>query len=336
MPLSRRHLLQASLALAGAQALPSWAQSPAAQLAAAPATWRPAQPVRLLVSFPTGGHLDFIARAVAPQLSQALGQPVVVENRPGANGNVAGAVAARAAPDGLTLLATSADAVAVNPLLYPSDFDPVKDFVPVTQLVSLSMMIVASPGFPASDARSLVAHLQAAPKPLSYATPGIGSGPHLAAEQFQRETGVVLNHVPYKGLAAAIADLVGGHLDLVFDAGVGLPQVREGKLKLLSVIGRERLPEFPAIGTLTEGQIRGFDSDATFVLLAPAGTPAAIVDQLNGLVRAALQGQALQAQLAARNLRAIGNSPAQAAQALQVDIERQGRIIRAAGIRIGA
>ncbi|MBP7566081.1 MAG: tripartite tricarboxylate transporter substrate binding protein [Burkholderiaceae bacterium] len=296
--------------------------------------WQPAQPLRLLVSFPTGGHLDVIARLIAPPLAEALGQPVVVENRPGANGNIAGSAAAKAAPDGLTWLATSADAVAVNPFLYRADFDPVKDLVPVTQLVSLSMMVVAAPSFPATDARSLIAHLKASPRPLSYATPGVGSGPHLAAELFQREAGVRLNHVPYKGLAAAITDLLGGHVDLVFDAGVGLPQVREGKLKLVTVVGRERLPEFPGVGTLAEAGVRGFESDATFVLLAPAGTPQAAIARVNAEVARALRTETVEAQLRTRNLRAIANSPAEAARALQADVQRQGRIIREAGIKV--
>ena len=325
----RRVLRRELLAVAAAAAV--GARAP---LAYGQAAWQPKQPIRVLVSFPTGGHLDFIMRAIAPQMTEALGQPFLVENRPGANGNVAGSMAARAAPDGLTLLAASADTVAVNPHLYRADFDPVKDLEPITQLISLPLMIVAPAGFPASDASSLIAHLKASPRTLSYGTPGIGSSLHLVAEVFQRETGVKLNHVPYKGLAAAITDLQGGHVDLVFDAGVSLPQVREGKFKLLAVVGRRRLEEFPNVGTLTEAGLKGFERDASFVLMAPAGTPTPVIDRINGEVIRAMNSPGVQEQLRARNLRSIVNSPADARRALQAEIEQQGRVIREAGIKI--
>ena len=296
--------------------------------------WAPSRPVRIAVTFPTGGLLDYIIRAITPQLTAALGEPVIVENRPGANGNLAGSVVAKAPPDGLTLLAASSDTIAVNPFLYQADFDPLKDLVPITQLVSAPLMIVARPDFPATDAKSLIAHLKANPKTLSYGTPGIGSSLHLIGEIFQRETGIKLNHVPYKGLAAAIADLQGGHLDLVFDGGVSLPQIRDGKLKMLTVAGRERLPEFPAIGTLAEAGVQGFETDVTFVLMAPAGTPAAAIERLAAAAGQAVRAESLQGPLRARNLRPIGNAPADARRALQAESERQGRVIREAGIKV--
>jgi tripartite-type tricarboxylate transporter receptor subunit TctC len=200
--------------------------------AAAQDAW-PSKPIRLIVTFPPGGLLDVVSRMLAPKLSETLGQPVVVENRPGANGNIGGEMAAKSAPDGYTLLATSADMVAVNPYLYKMSFDPARDLDPITQMVKLSMMIVAAPQYPASDAKSLIAHLKAKPG-QSYGTPGTGSAPHLVAENFRMKAGVQINHVPYKGLASALADLMGGQIDLVFDAGVSLPNVRAGKLKLLA------------------------------------------------------------------------------------------------------
>ncbi len=324
MNVGRRTLVIVGAALASLQPVLSVAQQP----------WQPARPIHVLVSFPTGGHLDFIVRAIAPQLSEALGQPVVVDNRPGANGNVAGALAAKAAPDGLTLLATSADTVAVNPHLYRADFDAVKDLVPIAQLIGLPLMIVARADFPASDAKTLIAHLKSNPKTLGYATPGIGSSLHLVGEVFQREVGVKLNHVPYKGLAPAIADLLGGHVDLVFDAGVGLPQVREGRIKLLTVAARERLPEFPNVGTLREAGLAGFERDASFLLMAPAGTPAPIIERINAEVVRAMRADTIQAQLRARNLRSIANSVPDARRALQDEIEGQARVIREVGIRV--
>lgn len=300
--------------------------------AAAQEAW-PSRPIRLIVTFPPGGLLDVVSRMLAPRLSEALGQQVVVENRPGANGNIGGESAARSAPDGYTLLATSADMVAVNPHLYKMTFDPAKDLDPITQMVRLSMMIVAAPDYPASDAKSLVAHLKAKPG-QSYGTPGNGSAPHLIAETFRLETGTQINHVPYKGLAAALSDLMGGQINLVFDAGVSLPNVRAGKLKLLAVAGKARLAEFPDVGTLGEAGIRGFDSDTTFVLMAPAGTPTAIVERINAEVVKQLRSEEFASRLPTMNLAAVANSPAEARASLQADFLRLGKVIRDADIRL--
>jgi len=300
--------------------------------AAAQDAW-PSKPIRLIVTFPPGGLLDVVSRMLAPKLSETLGQQVVVENRPGANGNIGGEIAAKSAPDGYTLLATSADMVAVNPYLYKMSFDPAKDLEPITQLVKLSMMIVAAPDYPANDAKSLVAHLKARPG-QSYGTPGNGSAPHLIGETFRMETGVQINHVPYKGLAAALGDLMGGQIDLVFDAGVSLPNVRAGKLKLLAVASKSRLPEFPDVGTLGEAGIGGFDSDTTFVMMAPAGTPKAIVDRVNAEVVRQLRSDEFTAKLKAMNLAAVANTPAEARANLQADHVRLGKVIREAGIKL--
>ena len=293
----------------------------------------PSRSIRLVVTFPPGGLLDVVSRMLAPKLSDALGQQVVVENRPGANGNIGGEVAARSAPDGYTLLATSADMVVVNPHLYRMGFDPAKDLEPITQLVRLSMMIVAGPQYPARDAKELVAYLKSKPG-QTYGTPGNGSAPHLIGEAFRVETGVQINHVPYKGLAPAISDLLGGQIDLVVDAGVSLPHLRTGKLKLLAVAGKSRLAEFPDVPTLAESGIAGFDSDTTFVMMAPAGTPRAIVERVNAEVVKLLRSDEFTARLKTMNLGAAANSPAEARANLQADYVRLGKVIRAAGIKL--
>ncbi|MFA7666926.1 MAG: tripartite tricarboxylate transporter substrate binding protein [Burkholderiaceae bacterium] len=305
----------------------------AGPLAAQPAPDWPTKPVRLIITFPTGGLLDIVSRMLAPKLSEAFGQQFVVENRPGANGNIGGEIAARSDPDGHTLLATSADMVAVNPHLYPMSFDPARDLEPITQLVKLSMMIVTGPDYPAHDATSLIARLKARPG-QSYGTPGNGSAPHLIAETFRMETGTQITHVPYKGLAAALSDLMGGQIDLVFDAGVSLPNVRAGKLKLLAVAGKTRLAEFPDVGTLGEAGIEGFDSDTTFVLMAPAGTPPTVIDRVNAEVVRQLRSPEFGERLARMNLGAVANTPAEAAANLAADHRRLGEVIRSAGIRI--
>ena len=322
IPARRRALLAMAVAGLAAFGAPAAAQD----------AW-PSKPIRLIVTFPPGGLLDVVSRMLAPKLAETLGQPVVVENRPGANGNIGGEIAAKSAPDGYTLLATSADMVAVNPHLYKMGFDPARELDPITQLVRLSMMIVAAPQYPATDAKSLVAHLKARPG-QSYGTPGNGSAPHLIAETFRMETGAQINHVPYKGLAAALTDLMGGQIDLVFDAGVSLPNVRAGKLKLLAVASKSRLAEFPEVGTLGEAGIGGFDSDTTFVLMAPAGTPKAIVERVNAEVVSLLRSEAFTARLKTMNLAAVANSPDEARANLRADHLRLGEVIRKAGIRI--
>lgn len=293
----------------------------------------PSKPVRLVVTFPTGGLLDVVSRMLAPRLSEAFGQQFVVENRPGANGNIGGEIAAKSAPDGHTLLATSADMVVVNPHLYKMGFDPDRDLVPITQLVRLSMMFVARPEYPARDAKELVAYLRSRPG-QTYGTPGNGSAPHLVGEAFRVETGVQINHVPYKGLAPAISDLLGGQIDLVVDAGVSLPHLRSGKLKLLAVTGRSRLAEFPEVATLAESGIAGFDSDTTFVMMAPAGTPKAIVERVNAEVVRLLRSDEFTARLKTMSVGAVANSPAEARASLRADYVRLGKVIRDAGIRL--
>ena len=301
-------------------------------VAAAQDAW-PSRPIRLIVTFPPGGLLDVVSRMLAPKLAERLGQQVVVENRPGANGNIGGEFAARAAPDGYTLLATSADMVAVNPYLYKMGFDPAKDLDPITQLVRLSMMIVAGPQYPAGNAQELIAHLKARPG-QTYGTPGNGSAPPLIADAFRVETGVQIRHVPYKGLAAALTDLMGGQIDLVFDAGVSLPHVRAGRLKLLAVAGKSRLAEFPEVATLAESGIGGLESDTTFVMMAPAGTPKPIVDRVNAEVVALLRSDEFSARLKTMNLGAVANTPAEARANLQADHLRLGKVIREAGVKL--
>jgi tripartite-type tricarboxylate transporter receptor subunit TctC len=320
---SRRHLIGALLCAS----LAAFSGAATAQDA-----W-PSKPIRLIVTFPPGGLLDVVSRMLAPKLTETLGQQVVVENRPGANGNIGGELAARSAPDGYTLLATSADMVAVNPYLYKMSFDPAKDLEPITQMVRLSMMIVAGPQYPAQNAKELVAHLKTRPG-QSYGTPGKGSAPHLIGEAFRVETGVQINHVPYKGLAAALTDLMGGQIDLVVDAGVSLPNVRAGKLKLLAVAGKSRLAEFPDVPTLAESGIAGFDSDTTFVMMAPAGTPKPIVDRVNAEVVKLLRSDEFTERLKKMNLGAVANSPAEARANLQADHVRLGKVIREAGIKL--
>jgi len=294
-------------------------------------TW-PTKPIRVVVTFPAGGLLDVVTRMLAQRLAEVFQQPVIVENRPGANGNIGGQQVAKSAADGYTLLATSADMVAVNPHLYKMGFDPAKDLQPITQIARVSMMIVARPQYPANDAKEMVAHLKARPE-QSYGTPGVGSSPHLVAETLRLETGARINHVPYKGLGAALTDLLGGQIDWVVDAGVSLPYLREGRLKLLAIAGKSRHSEFPNVPTLTESGLPGFDSDTTFVMMAPAGTPKPIIDRINAEVVRLLRSDGFTERLNALSLSAVADSPTEAQTSLRADHARLGQVIAKAGIK---
>lgn len=242
----------------------------------------PDKPIRLVVNFAPGGAADQIARALNTPLQQALGQPVIVENRSGAGGNVGGEAVARAQPDGYTLLLSSGGMVSINPAIYANmSFDPAKDLVPVASASRILVYLVVKPDFPARTAAEFMAYARAHPGKLSYGSPGNGSSPHLAGEMFNTAAGVTSTHVPYRGAAPALQDLLGGQIDYLFDSGVGLPHVRSGGLRLLAVGSQQRSAEFKDVPTLDEAGLKGFDADTYFGVYAPTGTPSAIVDRLH-------------------------------------------------------
>lgn len=249
----------------------------------------PAKPIKIIVNFPPGGAADQIARSLTQPLQDALGQPVLVENRSGAGGNIGGEVVAKSAPDGYTLLMSSGGMVSVNPHIYPKmSFDPSKDLEPVAAAARVLVFLVTSPSFPAKDAKEFLAQLRARPGKLSFGSPGNGSSPHLAAEMMKSQAQVFATHVPYRGAAPALTDLLAGQLDFLFDPGVAIPQIKAGKLKILAVGSLQRSPLFPEVPTLDEIGLKGFDADTVFGLYAPAGTPPEIVSRLNREVNKAL------------------------------------------------
>jgi tripartite-type tricarboxylate transporter receptor subunit TctC len=246
-----------------------------------PGAW-PAKPIKVVVNFPPGGAADQIARAVSQPLQESLKQPVVIENRAGANGNVGGESVARAPADGYTLLMSSGGMVSVNPHLYSRmSFDPAKDLVPVAAAARVLVFLVVKPSLPPTNVREFISYLKANPGKLSYGSPGSGSSPHLAGEMFKSQAGVFALHVPYRGAAPALQDLLAGQIDYAFDPGIGLQQVRAGKLRLLAVGSPHRSSQFPDVPTLDEAGLRGFDADTVFGFYAPAGTPPEVVAQLN-------------------------------------------------------
>lgn len=295
----------------------------------------PSRPIRLVVNFPPGGAADVIARAVAQPLGEALGQPVVVENRGGANGNIGGEVVAKSTADGYTLLMSSAGVTSINPQLYPKmGFDPRTELVPVAAAARILVFLETRNDFPAKTYRDFVAHLKANPGKTSFGTPGVGSSPHMAAELFKAMTGTYSVHVPYRGAAPALADLMAGQIDYIFDPGPGLQQVRAGKLRLLGVGSLKRTPLFPDTPTLDELGLKGFDADSWFGFYAPSGTAQPIIDRLNREINRIIATPAVAQRIVELGGVAEPMSPADFAARGRVDAERFGKLIRERGIRV--
>jgi tripartite-type tricarboxylate transporter receptor subunit TctC len=241
----------------------------------------PSKPVRIVVGFAPGGTTDVMARVVSQSLSEALGQPVIIDNKPGGSGNIAAQEVVRATPDGHTLLLAPTSVETANPSLFKASFNPAKDLAPVGGVGRTAMYLVAKPTLEARDARQLVALGRAQPGKLSYASAGAGTPPHLAAELFKQQAGIFATHIPYRGAAPALQDVMGGQADYVFDPGIAFPHIRSGKVKLLGVASAKRSPFFPEVRTLAEQGIQGAELDIWFGMWAPNGTPPEIVARLN-------------------------------------------------------
>ena len=292
------------------------------------AAW-PTKPVRVIVNFPAGGAADTLARAIGQPLSEALGQPVVIENRGGANGNIGGEAVARSAPDGYTLLMSSGGMVSINPHLYPKmPFDPVKDLVPVASAARVAVYLMVKPQLPVNTAQEFLAYLKANPGKLTFGSPGNGSSPHLAAEMMKSQANVFAVHVPYRGAAPALQDLLAGQLDFHFDPGIGLQHARSGRLKLLAVGSMKRSPLLPDVPTLHEVGLKNFDADSVFGFYAPAGTPAEVITRLNREINRILATKAIQDRVIALGGEALPLTPAEFGARATEDSKRFGAIIR--------
>lgn len=293
----------------------------------------PTQPIRLIVNFPPGGAADQLARLVGQPLGETLGQPVVIENKGGAGGNLGGELVARAVPDGHTLLMSSGGMVAINPHLYAKmPFDPTKDIVPVASVARVPFYLVIRADNPAQDFKTFIADLKANPGKRNFGSPGIGSSPHLAAEMLKNMTGTDATHVPYRGAAPALNDLLAGQLDFLFDPGIAIEHVKAGKLRVLAVGSPERSPQLPNVPTLDELGLKGFDADAVFGIYAPAGTSPDIVTRLNKEINRYLATPALKDRIATLGNIAAPMSPDGFKEKSQKDSVRFGTIIRERGI----
>lgn len=289
----------------------------------------PTKPVKVVVNFPAGGAADQIARAITGPLAEVLGQAVVVENKGGAGGNIGGESVARADPDGYTLLMSSGGMVSVNPHIYAKmSFNPEKDLTPVAAAALVKVFLVTQPGKLPADVKGFIAHAKANPGKLTYGTPGNGSSPHLAAEMFQSQAGVQAVHVPYRGAAPALVDLLAGQIDFSFDPGIAMQHVQSGKLNMLAVGSMTRSPLFPNVPTLNEAGLKGFDADSVFGFYAPAGTPAPIVNKLNAEINKIISTPTFKERMVALGGEPAPMTPAEFHDKAVVDSKRFGEIIR--------
>jgi tripartite-type tricarboxylate transporter receptor subunit TctC len=303
--------------------------------AAAQAQNYPDRPIHLIAPFPAGGLADVLARAVADEISKTLGQPVIVENRAGAGGSVGADVVAKSAPDGYTLLMTSAGILTANQFLYAKmPFDAEKAFVPVSNVADMPMMIVVNPKVEAKTLGELVALARANPGKLNFGSPGIGTTGHLGLALFMHAAGIKLTHIPYKGAAPAITDLIGGQIDGVVDnPPTVLPHITAGRLRALAVAAKQRMPLLPDLPAAAEAGVPGFEASSWFGVVAPAGTPPAIVARLHKEIAEALRRPEVQARFAKTGARLLGNTPEEFAQQIRQDRKTWGEVILSAGIK---
>ena len=293
----------------------------------------PAKPIRMIVAVPPGGPADTLARLVAPKLSAALGQIVVVDNRPGANGNIAYETAARAAADGYTLVLAAAG-VSINPGLYREvRFDPVKDFAAITHGISVPNILLVHPSVPAASVKELIALGKS--KPVNFASAGNGSSGHLAVEQFKSVSGMQLTHIPYKGGAPALAELIGGQVQAMFSLALAAtPQIKAGKVRALAITSAQRSRVAPDLPTVAELGYPGFAVIGWFGWLAPARTPHEIVMRLNGDIVKVLRGAETQERLIALGCEPVGNSSREFAAFVSSERDKWAKVIRQAGITL--
>jgi tripartite-type tricarboxylate transporter receptor subunit TctC len=295
----------------------------------------PSKPVRFIVPYPPGGPLDAVARVTAQKVSEAVKQPVIVDNKPGAGGNIGADIAAKSPADGYTILMGAVATHAINPSLYASmPYNAVRDFMPVTQLASTPNILIVHPSIPASSVREFIAYAKANPGKLNFGSGSTGSAGHLAGELFKAMTGVEMTHVPYKGAAPAMQDLVGGQIQLMFDnLASALGQVRAGKVKGLAVTTAKRTPLAPDLPTIAESGLPGFDISTWFGVFVPAGTPRDVVDRLHAEFTRALAEPEVREKILNLGAEPVGNRPEEFAAYIQREADKYARVIKASGAK---
>ena len=293
----------------------------------------PVKPIRFLVGFPPGGTNDILARALAPKLSEYLGQPVVIENRAGASTAIATELAARAAPDGYTILLNAAGH-ATNPALMKLNFDPVRDFAFITLVAESQNLLVLHPSVPARTVKELIAVSKQRPGEINFGSSGIGTTPHLSAELFQYMTGAKWVHIPYKGSGLGLTALLAGEISLYFaNVPAVIRHVQAGKLRPIALSGTKRTAAVPGIPTVAESGLPGFEVTSWFGISAPARTPRPVVDRLHGEIVRALNTPDLRERMQGMGADPVGNTPEQYTAFVQNEIVKWGKVIKAAGIK---
>ena len=323
----------------GLAAMAAWA------LVAGPAladTW-PTKTVRIVVPFAPGGTTDILARAIAPELSKALGQPVIVDNRAGAGGNVGAEIVARSPNDGYTLLMGTVGTHGINRALYPKlPYDPIKDFAPITLVAAvpnvMEMNVDKAKALNINNVGDFVKYAKANPGKLNMASSGSGTSIHLSGELFKSMTGSYMTHIPYRGSGPALMDMVGGNADVMFDnLPSSLPQIKGGKLKALAVTSAQRSPALPDVPTVAEAGgplLKGYEASSWFGLLAPAGTPPEIVNRIQQEVAKSLSTPAIKEKMVAQGAIPSGNTPAEFAKLIESEHEKWAKVVKASGAKV--
>ena len=329
MPAIRRRHLIVSSAAAALYPTALWAQS----------GW-PTKPVRIVVPFAAGGTTDILARALAPELGKAFGQTFIVDNKPGAGGNLGADAIAKSAPDGYNLLMGTVGTHAINASLYPKmSFDPVRDFAPISLVAGVPNVLVLNPAKAEANhiasVADLIRYAKANPGKLNMASSGNGTSIHLSGELFKSMTGTYMLHFPYRGSGPALLDLIGGTMDLMFDnLPSALPQIKAGKLKALAVTSATRSAAVPDLPTIAEAGVKGFEASSWFGLLAPAGTPADIVNRIQQETAKALQSPALKERLLSQGAIPSGNTPAEFTKFIAAETAKWAQVVKTSGAKV--
>lgn len=322
--ISRRNLMKLAMVVPAAYALEGRAQ-----------TW-PDRPIRFVVGYPAGQSVDTIARRFAAVMAKDLGQPIIVDNRAGANGIIGAQDVKQSKPDGLTVLFATSGQLAINPSLYKTlPYDTLKDFAPVGRIITGPLFLVANPAFPPNNLQELIAYARARPGEIDYGSGGTGITAHLAMELLQDRVGIKLSHVPYKGTPAALNDVMGGQISLTMDSGPSaMPHVKSGKLKVLGTTGANRSPAFPDVPTFAEQGLAGFDVVAWNGVVIPQGTPAPIIAALSASLRKACSDPQLVEGISAMGIDLAPSSPAEFAAYLQAEIRKWQGTVAKAGVQL--
>jgi tripartite-type tricarboxylate transporter receptor subunit TctC len=297
----------------------------------------PSKPIRLIVPYPPGGGTDFFARLVGARMSEHIGQPIVVENRPGAATIIGAEAAARAAPDGYTLLLADSTTLAVNPSLYKKlPYDPQKDFLPISMTARFAMLLVVNPSLTkAASVKEFIEEAKRSPGTINFASVGSGTTHHLAMELFKQQTGIALNHIPYKGAAPAVQDLVGGQVPVMFlDLAAGGPQIRAGKIKALAVASARRISALPDVPTVAESGVPGFEAWAWQGLVVPVGTPQEVIARLRAEYSKAVGEPAVRHKLIDAGVEPLTSTPGELAAYIRSETAKWAKVVKEANIKV--